>query len=77
MLRGRAVPTCVEDLLPVRPSRWDRLFSDQNKPNRVYAMKEPARLANEENLENSCLQDLMMVLNMDHNGADSSSDEDE
>ncbi|XP_034231502.1 uncharacterized protein LOC117639736 [Thrips palmi] len=77
VLRGRVVPTTVEDLLPVSPCRWDKLFSEEEKPKRIYAMKEPDRLASEAKLKDWCSQDVMMVMNTYHENGDSSSEDDE
>jgi len=78
VLRGRTVPTDVEHLVPVRPSRWDRIFpAPSQKPNRVYAMNEADRVAYEDRLEDWTAQDIMMIMNSNLQDSDSSSEEDD
>lgn len=77
VLRGCTVPTTVEDLMPVPPCRWDRVFSKGEKPKRVYAMTKPQLSANKEKLDDWLSQDVMMVLNDGVDGADSSSEEED
>jgi len=78
VLRGRAVPATVEQLMPVKPCRWDLLFPDPaQKPPRVYAMKLANKSANEENVYNWSSQDVLMLTHVSHHDADSTSEEDD
>lgn len=78
VLRGRTVPTGVEHLAPVRPSRWDKIFPKPvQKPQRVYAMNKADMVANENKLKDWTAQDVMLILNSNLHDGDSSSEDDD